>query len=349
MNRIFAPLLAAGLALAPMTFTSVAHAQTKSSVSEAQDMLAWQQQYTQAILGLLEIVDAELMTEMYDVIDSEDAQRIETFGKRYASLRTATLARGKRQIDALPAPERWNINPGLFNAQERALYDVAKLQYDDANTMLAEFETLTGTMVEMLSNVETTSQERINALVDVQTASGLRMIEMENRQLDGFLRSIPETSPNHSLQKIFKASNLFSMEEAKLNRDYIEDEDDISIRQGFGRAMERALSDIPRLIAKGRRDYTSTRGNLQDILDSGQGTAQERAFLSKAIVAMGSFLDSFEVEEQLYENMMSTSRLLRSSRSDLDITADRSAIDLAYFELSERQADLIMTRMAAMQ
>lgn len=326
--------------LAPPTF-----AQSQSTMSAVQDMAEWSQQALNIQTGMMELFTPEMMEELFVVLNSENMEDIKRYGQNYESHRQAILARAKTQIDALPAPEKWNIDPRLFSKIEIGIYRATKKQFNSMGEMYAEFDKMSGALSNILINIESNDLNAIEEINEIQIKSAKKLIELENQQLDGYIAAIPQDNPNYEFQKIVKQVNLITLAELDLSIDLNYTVED---RHKTGRNMRSQAEPIPEMIQAGRLKLKNQLREFKSIpLES--ASSSERAFFKNAIKAIGSFEQTFDIEEKILENLKSSAMLYLSNASDEEIEGQIDEINLEFLRLIEERTELMNERLALLQ
>ena len=334
------------LALSPvLAHSSFAQSKTESTISAIQDMATWSQQALAIQTGMMDLFTQDLMEELYAVLNSENADEIERFGQNYEAQRQVVLARAKLQIDALPAPEKWDIDPSLFSKTESGLYRAAKKQYESMGEMYSEFTKMSGALTNVLVNYDSNDLDALESINEIQLKSAKKLIELENQQVDGYIAAIPKNSPNHQFQKIIKQINLITL--AEMDVSYAWDYD-LEYRQDVGRKMRYQAEPVPGLIQSGR---INTKNQVRELnaIPLKNASSQEKVFIEKAIEITALFDQAFDVEDKILKNLNSSATLYMSNASDDEIEGQIDEINLEFIRLVDERADLMQRRLTMLQ
>ena len=334
------------LALSPvLAHPSFAQSKTESTISAIQDMATWSQQALAIQTGMMDLFTQDLMEELYAVLNSENADEIERFGQNYEAQRQVVLARAKLQIDALPAPEKWDIDPSLFSKTESGLYRAAKKQYESMGEMYSEFTKMSGALTNVLVNYDSNDLDALESINEIQLKSAKKLIELENQQVDGYIAAIPKNSPNHQFQKIIKQINLITL--AEMDVSYAWDYD-LEYRQDVGRKMRYQAEPVPGLIQSGR---INTKNQVRELnaIPLKNASSQEKVFIEKAIEITALFDQAFDVEDKILKNLNSSATLYMSNASDDEIEGQIDEINLEFIRLVDERADLMQRRLTMLQ
>ena len=334
------------LALSPVfANSSFAQSKTESSISAIQDMAEWSQQALAIQTGMMDLFTQDLMEELYAVLDSENTDEIERFGQNYEAQRQVVLARAKSQIDALPAPEKWDIDPSLFSKTESGLYRAAKKQYGSMGEMYSEFTKMSGALTNVLVNYDSNDLDALESINEIQLKSAKKLIELENQQVDGYIAAIPKDSPNHQFQKIIKQTNLIAL--AEMDVSYAWDYD-LEYRQDVGRKMRYQAEPVPGLIQSGR---INTKNQVRELnaIPLKNASSEEKVFIEKAIEITALFDQAFDVEDKILKNLNSSATLYMSNASDDEIEGQIDEITLEFIRLVDERADLMQRRLTMLQ
>ena len=334
------------LALSPvLAHSSFAQSKTESTISAIQDMATWSQQALAIQTGMMDLFTQDLMEELYAVLNSENADEIERFGQNYEAQRQVVLARAKLQIDALPAPEKWDIDPSLFSKTESGLYRAAKKQYESMGEMYSEFTKMSGALTNVLVNYDSNDLDALESINEIQLKSAKKLIELENQQVDGYIAAIPKNSPNHQFQKIIKQTNLIAL--AEMDVSYAWDYD-LEYRQDVGRKMRYQAEPVPGLIQSGR---INTKNQVRELnaIPLKNASSQEKVFIEKAIEITALFDQAFDVEDKILKNLNSSATLYMSNASDDEIEGQIDEINLEFIRLVDERADLMQRRLTMLQ
>ena len=334
------------LALSPvLAHSSFAQSKTESTISAIQDMATWSQQALAIQTGMMDLFSPDLMEELYAVLDSENTDEIERFGQNYEAQRQVVLARAKLQIDALPAPEKWDIDPSLFSKTESGLYRAAKKQYESMGEMYSEFTKMSGALTNVLVNYDSNDLDALESINEIQLKSAKKLIELENQQVDGYIAAIPKNSPNHQFQKIIKQINLITL--AEMDVSYAWDYD-LEYRQDVGRKMRYQAEPVPGLIQSGR---INTKNQVRELnaIPLKNASSQEKVFIEKAIEITALFDQAFDVEDKILKNLNSSATLYMSNASDDEIEGQIDEINLEFIRLVDERADLMQRRLTMLQ
>ena len=334
------------LALSPvLAHSSFAQSKTESTISAIQDMATWSQQALTIQTGMMDLFTQDLMEELYAVLNSENADEIERFGQNYEAQRQVVLARAKLQIDALPAPEKWDIDPSLFSKTESGLYRAAKKQYESMGEMYSEFTKMSGALTNVLVNYDSNDLDALESINEIQLKSAKKLIELENQQVDGYIAAIPKNSPNHQFQKIIKQINLITL--AEMDVSYAWDYD-LEYRQDVGRKMRYQAEPVPGLIQSGR---INTKNQVRELnaIPLKNASSQEKVFIEKAIEITALFDQAFDVEDKILKNLNSSATLYMSNASDDEIEGQIDEINLEFIRLVDERADLMQRRLTMLQ
>ena len=334
------------LALSPvLAHSSFAQSKTESTISAIQDMATWSQQALAIQTGMMDLFTQDLMEELYAVLNSENADEIERFGQNYEAQRQVVLARAKLQIDALPAPEKWDIDPSLFSKTESGLYRAAKKQYESMGEMYSEFTKMSGALTNVLVNYDSNDLDALESINEIQLKSAKKLIELENQQVDSYIAAIPKNSPNHQFQKIIKQINLITL--AEMDVSYAWDYD-LEYRQDVGRKMRYQAEPVPGLIQSGR---INTKNQVRELnaIPLKNASSQEKVFIEKAIEITALFDQAFDVEDKILKNLNSSATLYMSNASDDEIEGQIDEINLEFIRLVDERADLMQRRLTMLQ
>ena len=334
------------LALSPvLAHPSFAQSKTESTISAIQDMATWSQQALAIQTGMMDLFTQDLMEELYAVLNSENADEIERFGQNYEAQRQVVLARAKLQIDALPAPEKWDIDPSLFSKTESGLYRAAKKQYGSMGEMYSEFTKMSGALTNVLVNYDSNDLDALESINEIQLKSAKKLIELENQQVDGYIAAIPKNSPNHQFQKIIKQTNLIAL--AEMDVSYAWDYD-LEYRQDVGRKMRYQAEPVPGLIQSGR---INTKNQVRELnaIPLKNASSEEKVFIEKAIEIIALFDQAFDVEDKILKNLNSSATLYMSNASDDEIEGQIDEITLEFIRLVDERADLMQRRLTMLQ
>ncbi len=339
-------VIATGLSFATLAPSPVwAQSSTNAQIEALNEMVAWTQASAQIQTDLMSLFSADMMGEMYAVLNAGDMDEIARFGQRFEAQRQAVLTRAEQQMNALPKPERWNIDPSLFSRQESATYRAALGQYNSMQETYDEYAKMSGGMSDMFINLETMDEDALLQLQQVQVRSSIRMIEIENRQIDGYLIAIEPENPNHQFQKVVKQFNIATIPEIEWSA---EANTDLATRQSYGREMRDALLPIGPLIRQGRANMVR---QIADLEAAGRGALSpaDAELLPKVIRLYESFEETFDIEEKILTSSMSSARLYLSDESDDAISARIDENDLAFFALLEDRARIFDARLSMLE
>jgi len=181
---LIAGILSFGALSSPI-FIQPAAAQTQ--LESIQDMAGWMQSVTQIQTDLTSLFSADALTQIYSVIDSGDEDAIRRLGQQFEAERQAVLARANLQISELSPPEKWKIDQSVFSRKDEIMFTATKKQYNSLQETYSLFDTLTKSFSEILNNPENLDEDGISGLLSVQHRASVRLIELENEQVDQFL------------------------------------------------------------------------------------------------------------------------------------------------------------------
>lgn len=339
-HYLLAGLLSAGLLTSPV-FIETAAAETQ--IESIQDMAEWMQSITTIQIDLTSLFSADAMTNMYSILNAGDADEMQLLGQKFEAERQVVLARARRQIDELSPPEKWNIDRSLFSRQESAIYSAAKKQFNSLQETYSLFESLTETLSEILNDPDL-DDDGIEQLLKVQHKASIRLIELENEQIDGYLAAIPRNNPNHQFQKIVKQFNLAAIRELKIT--LLDNE--IVNRHAHARALGSELKKIRPLILEGQKN-ARTQLNKMENLETQSLSASNRVMVPIVIKLYQNFEDAFEVEAKMLDTMQSSHKLYLSDKTDEEIEPFIDENDLNFFRLTETRAEYMQYRLSLLQ
>jgi len=338
---LLAGLLSFGSVASPV-FAEPASAQ--SQMESIQDMAVWMQSMTTIEVDLASLFSADSMSNLFAAIDSSDNSEIKRFGRQFEAERQVVLARARGQIAELEAPEKWNIDRSLFSRQDTAIYKAAKNQFDGLQESYQLYENLTKSFSDILNNPENLDGAGLEELLIVQHQAGVRMIELENRQIDGYILAIPKDNPNHQFQKIVKQFNLATIPELEISTF----ENTLEERRIFAKDMGRELGKIRPLILEGKRNAQTSLKNLER-LSTQRLSPENRIMVPISIELYKSFGETFEVETQMLNAMNASYELYLSDKSDEEIQSSIDENDLAFFRLVQERTKLMQQRLSLLQ
>jgi hypothetical protein len=342
MKPIFlAIILSTGVLTSP-AFVQPAFAQTQTEA--IQDMASWMQSAMTIQTDMMDLFSADAMSNMYSVINAEDVAAMQRFGQHFEAERQAVLARARLQIENLSPPEKWNINRSLFSNQDKAIYKAAQKQYQSLKETYSLFDTLTKSLSDILINPDGLDDTALESLVDVQYQASVRLIELENEQVDGYLDAIPKNNPNHQFQKIVKQFNLAAIPEMNITMLAT----DLNERQAYAKAMGIELEKIRPLIRKGRKNATTEIKKIRR-LEGQNMSAADRKMMPVIIKLYEGFNEAFAVEAKMLDAMRRSHKLYLSDKSDEEIEPYIEENDLIYFGLLETRAELMQYRLSLLQ
>jgi len=330
------------------TFTSpllAPPAIAQTQFESIQDMANWMQEITTIQVDLSNLFSADAMTEMYSILNTGDLDDMRRLGQQFESERQAVLARASHQIKAISPPEKWNFDNARFSKQETQIFQAAKKQYSSLNETYKLFDTLTETLSDILNNPEDFDDEALDELFAVQQQASIRLVELENEQIDGYLVAIPKDNPNHQFQKVVKQFNLASIPELKIS--ILDNE--LDLRRAYAEDMKSELKTIGPLIQSGRKNMQTQLKQFR-VLISRPGLSQaDKNSLELVIGLYESFDDSFEVESKLLDALESSYELYITDKSDEEIEPFIDDNDLTYFSLIENRTELVQYRLSLLQ
>jgi len=334
------------LALSPVTsHLTFAQAQTDTTITAIQDMAEWSQQALNIQTGMMELFTPEMMEELISVLNNENMEDIKRYGQNYEANRQVVLARAKSQIDALPAPEKWNIDPSLFSKIESGIYRATKKQYHAMGDMYAEFDTMSGALSNILINIESNDLNALENINEIQIKSAKKLIELENQQIDGYIAAIPKDNPNRDFQKIVKQGNLITLAELDLSLDLNYNLED---RKRIGQKMLSQAEPVSNLIQSGRLKLKNQLRELKSI-PLGNASSEDKLFINKVTEAIGSFDQSFDVEEKILKNLNSNATLYLSNASDKEIEDQIDSNTIEFLRLVDDRSNLMNKRLSLLQ
>ena len=338
---IIAGFLSLG-ALTSSIFTQAAAAQTQ--IESIQDMAGWMQSITTIQIDITSLFAADAMAEIFNTLDSGNDESIRLLGQQFEAERQVVLARARRQINELSPPERWDIDRSLFSRQEKAIFVAAKNQYNSLNETYALFETLTDSLSEILNNPDDLDEEGLLEVYMVQHKAGIRLIELENEQIDGYLVAIPESNPNHQFQKIVKQFNLATIPELKISLL----DNQLTERHAYAEAFGEELDKIRPLLRRGQRNAQSQIKQLEGLNPATLSSA-DKTMRPIVLKIYENFEEAIKVETQMLEAMERSYDLYTSEKSDEEIEPFIDENDLEFFHLSEKRAEYVQYRLSLLQ
>lgn len=351
--RVFCGILLAGIIFTGVTpHQNYHHVKAYQSadiqIDALQNMVAWNQEYLAANTELSSVYSSQTMAELY-ATDFNDLVALKRAYSRFNAEREVIISRATAMFDALEPPERWNIEKSLFDKTERALYNAAVKQYEDIPALLENMREGSDflPMIELMEAGD--YDEAINGFIDKQLTANEQIVISENKQIDGYLLAIPKNHPNYQIQEIFKAVNLFGLEELAWTRLDLTKGGSLAERQKFADRLEKTLKNIPALLKRSETNFERTLKQLEKAKSARGLSAKDKAFIERVHKATRSFKDSIEVEEKLYANALSTVKAFRSDLIDEAFDAETDKIDLEFFALVEQRTDLVTERLALLQ
>lgn len=350
MRKIFISLglgfwLAVCSALLPSSNAQV-HAREDTTITAAQEMLAWQQQYMTIVTELSSIMSADNISFLYG-LDYDDIDSVNLEFSEYDSKREKILSNVAQLKAKLPPPERWDIQKSLFDRTEKALFKAMKEQYKGLNSMIEDFEIASDFSVIMDEAISGNSETALHNVIIRQIDASERMIQAENSQVDAFLLAIPKNNPNHQFQQIVKATNLAGLQEARWSRLILQD-GTIEDRQALGLEMKNHLKAVPDLIDTGRKNIKSSKRKFEALINNTRASSQQKQFFRQAIKALDTFEATFETEDRIFQNQRQTSNLMQTAFTDDEQEAEQDKIDLEFYELIDKRAAIMTDRLALM-
>lgn len=330
----------------PILPTLSASAQTESAeiVSEVQDMFAWMQEVTDITVTAMSVLDTDLIVEFYAQIDAEDYEGLKVTARKMATRQNQILPGVKARIDHLTPPERWNIDPSLFDPEERAIFKAATLQYEGMNELYHRIEGMTDNMIEMLSDFESLSFEELEELSQLQIETGIAMIDSENQQIRGYLVAIPRDNPNHQLQQLVLQTNLAIKAEMGMALEV-----DLRDRKKVGREMAKHVRSYESHIEKGRRNAATMLRQVSDLTNNSNLSEVERLFFKNALNGVTTFSEQFDVESEMSALILNSADLYQSDDTNEAIQPLIDEIDVRLFRLLDQRAEILQHRMTLMQ
>lgn len=346
---LFLPLASFAISLSPIAYNVgvTAQAQESASVQAANEMLAWNQEYSAAYIQLVSIYNSEAMQALY-AADYENLDEVVSVYSRYNAEREAILAKAARMFEALEAPERWNFQRSLFDRTERAIYQACLNAYQGIEALQANVREGSDFLPMMKLLEEGREDEAMNSLIEKQFKAARAVIESENEQLKGFLLAIPEDNPNHQFQRVMLLGNNMALVEVDLAAKGIIDVETEEMRLEHANLMEDAIKDIPKLLKIARSNQIKTNKNMNRLLKRRNISDGDKAFLNRVIGAMKTFDSTFEVEEKLLSNYRETISILRADIKDSEREALADANDLEFFELVDQRVSISTQRLQMM-
>jgi len=319
-------------------------AAAQTQIESLQDMANWMQSITTIQVDLSSMFSADAMTNMYSVLNSGDIDEMRRLGQQFEAERQVVLARARRQIDELSPPEKWNIDRSLFSRQESAIYSAAKQQFNDLQETYSLFSGLTESLSDILTKPEELDDDALNDLVTVQHQASIRLIEMENNQVDRYLVAIPKDNPNHQFQKIVKQFNLASIQELKISLL----DNDLPNRHAYARKIKDELDEIRPLIRKGQKQARIQLKQLENV-NTQSLSESDRVMLPILVKLYENFEETFDVELKLLEAMQNSQTQYSSDKSDEEIEPFIDENDLNFFHHIETRTELMQYRISLLQ
>jgi hypothetical protein len=348
--------LALGTVLAAFIITGVTPAHTYHKVEAKQSnqinalekMLAWHQSYIAAYTELMSIYDSRSMAQLF-ATDINDIEATRAAFSKFNAEREVIIRKATTMFGAVEAPKRWNIQASLFDTRERAMFNAAVKQYEDIPSLLENIREGSD-FLPMIKLLEAGQfDEAISGFVQKQLSANVQIVKAENKQIDGYLLALPKDHPNYQIQKIFKAFNLFGLEEIEWTRIELTEGADIEQRQIFADQMEKTIQNVPILIQRSKKNFDKTMKQLDKALSTKGLSSTDAAFIKRVKRATSSFKDSLVIEEKLYANAQSTLAAFRSDLIDEDFETKTEQIDLEFFDLVDSRVRLASERLALMQ
>jgi hypothetical protein len=337
--------------LSPASAQFTRDGRADASIDSAQDMLAWMQESGAVVQELMPLMGDDLLGALLAPISGEviDLEGLGLAVDAYEEARVEILARSQARIDALPAPEKWNFDRSLFSSLERGIYKATQQQYSDLQDTQDAFASISNDMLIGFRKLSNEEEIDLQAILGRISETSIRVLLSENRVLEAFTAAMPSASPNKNFHQIMLTLNNSTLVEMEMLAEYEMYVDPISIRQDYGRRMQAALSDIPNLIRTGRRKIETQNESYRNNLTNSRLTDKERKLLNDVIPATLTFGQSFDIEQQLYDNDLKTAKLYMSDRTDEDIEAETDAITAQLSSLLEQRMSIMMGRMASLQ
>jgi len=338
---LIAGILSFGALSSPI-FIQPAAAQTQ--LESIQDMAGWMQSVTQIQTDLTSLFSADALTQIYSVIDSGDEDAIRRLGQQFEAERQAVLARANLQISELSPPEKWKIDQSVFSRKDEIMFTATKKQYNSLQETYSLFDTLTKSFSEILNNPENLDEDGISGLLSVQHRASVRLIELENEQVDQFLAALPKSHPNYQFQEIVKQFNLATIHELKISML----ENTLEDRQKNGEAFGAELEKIKKLIRVGRKNAQIELSRMEGYNIEKLGPS-DKVMVPIAIQIFKNFDQAFDVEAEMLEKMLSSYNLYISDKMDENIQPLIDKNDLAYFRLIEARQEHMHYRLSLIQ
>jgi hypothetical protein len=325
----------------------IAKAQESASVQAANEMLAWNQQYSAAYIELVSIFSAESMQDIYQ-IDFNDIDAVTAAFSKFNAEREAILAKAANMFNALEAPERWNFERSLFDRRERAIYQACLNAYNNIDALQKNVRDGSDFLPMFQLIQQGRTDEALTTLFVKQINASRAVVESENEQLKGFMLAIPEDNPNHQFQEIMLLGNNMALIELDFTNETVFDDETKEMRLKYASLMEKAIEDIPRLLATGRRNMGNTDRQLKQTLNQRGISPGDKAFIERVMIAMKTFGNTFDVEEKLLNNYKTTISILRSEMSDTEREARIDENDLIFYQLVDERVQISTDRLNKM-
>lgn len=339
--------VAASLSPIMLPETMMAKAQESASVQAANEMLSWNQQYSAAYIELVSVFSTESMQDIYQ-IDFNDIDAVTAAFSKFNAEREAILAKAANMFNALEAPERWNFQRSLFDRREKAIYEACLNAYNSIDALQENVRDGSDflPMFQLIQQGQT--DEAVTILFTKQINASRAVVESENEQIKGFMLAIPEDNPNHQFQEIMLLGNNMALIERDFTNETVFDDETKAMRLKYASLMEKAIEDIPRLLATGRRNMGNTDRQLTQALTQRGISSEDRAFIERVMLAMKTFGETFDIEEKLLNNYKTTISTLRSDMSNSEREARIDENDLLFYQLIDQRVQISADRLNKM-
>ena len=345
-TAVLCALLGGALAAAPLP-GQTAHAQSSQQIQSANAMAEWSEQITAIQIEVASIYSGKAMMAIMAAMSGQeeaDIDRMHELAEALDSERRAMVESTDAAIAALPAPERWDISNVPFSPTERKIHSATKAHYAGLRPMRDRTDRQVARVVSLLRDFEDVTEEDLAAFAELQREGDIALIENENRMIDGYLRAIPSSNPNHQFQRVVKQLNLAIIAELRIP-DYT---DAAAMRRGAD-AMDAALEPVDALIRKGRANQSRMDRQFAAAVRGGGGSAEELAFVRRAREAMETFDETFDIEDEMLANTRNSVAAYRSGEGEDAIAARIEANDARMFELVDRRMALVQKRQQMIQ
>lgn len=322
-------------------------ARQSSSINAATRMLEWNQKYNEAYVQLVEVYNTDSITSLYTV-DYNDFDAVKSAYSHYNSQREAILAKASNMFSDLEPPQRWNFQKTLFDKTEKALFQACLKAYEGKDSLQADVREGSDFLPMINALEEGRHEEAVDGFIEKQFAANKALVKAENEQIDSFLLAIPNDHPNQQFQEIIQLGNELSLIELDLATIEMKEGLTNETRSNYAELMSKTIQPIPGLIMEGRINLSTLKDKLNTYLRSLSSDNLDRPFFERAVAAAESFDESFDIEQDIYENFQASVSVLLMDLKESDRTVKADALDLEFFALVDQRIKVSTERLNKM-